>query len=146
MATKTDEINAVLLAFLKSTQEKKVDKVKSIVPTRLEPFDESNETFNTYIQRLENYFELNDLVSDDDTTDKKKVQLLINCLSPKYFQLLTELTAPEQPKLIKFNILITLLKNHLCPTPNEIAEQHRFYIRNQNYGESISVFVKELRK
>jgi len=47
---------------------------------------------------------------------------------------------------MKFNILITLLKNHLCPTPNEIAEQHRFYIRNQNDGESISIFVKELRK
>jgi len=146
MATKTDEVNAALLAFLKSTQEKKVDKVKSIVPTRLEPFDESNETFNTYIQRLENYFELNDLVSDDETTDKKKVQLLISCLNPKYFQLLTELTAPEQPKSMKFKILITLLKNHLCPTPNEIAEQNRFYIRNQNDGESISVFVKELRK
>lgn len=41
-----------------------------------------------------------------------------------------------------FNILITLLKNHLCPTPNEIAEQHHFYIRNQNNGETILVFVK----
>lgn len=34
MATKTDEINAVLLALLKSTQEKKVDKVKSIVQAK----------------------------------------------------------------------------------------------------------------
>lgn len=49
-----------------------------MVPTRLEPFDESNETFNTYIQRLENYFELNNLGSDDDKTDKKKVQLLVH--------------------------------------------------------------------
>lgn len=146
MATKTDEINAALLKFLKSNQDQKSDKLNSIVPTRLESFDESNETFNTYIQRLDNYFELNNLVSDDEKTDKKKVQLLISCLNPKYFQLLTELTAPEQPKSIKFNILITLLKNHLCPTPNEIAEQHRFYIRNQNDGETISVFVKELRK
>jgi len=72
MATKTDEVNAALLAFLKSTQEKKADKVKSIVPTRLEPFDESNETFNTYIQRLENYFDLNDLVSDDIQQIKRR--------------------------------------------------------------------------
>jgi len=73
METKTDEVNAALLAFLKSTQDQKSDKAKSIVPTRLEPIDESNETFNTYIQRLDNYFELNNLVSDDDKTDKKKV-------------------------------------------------------------------------
>jgi len=75
MVTKTDEVNAVLLAFLKSTQDQKSDKEKLMVPTRLEPFDESNETFNTYIQRLDNYFELNNLVSDDDKTVKKKVQV-----------------------------------------------------------------------
>jgi len=51
MATKTEEINAALLVFLKSTQDQKSDKVKSIVPTRLKPFDESNETFITYTYR-----------------------------------------------------------------------------------------------
>lgn len=73
MATKTDEVNAALKAFLKSTQDKKNDKEKLMVPTRLEPFDELNETFNNYIQRLDNYFELNNLVSEDDKMDKKKV-------------------------------------------------------------------------
>lgn len=45
---------------------------------------------------------------------------------------------------MKFVKLITLLKNHLCPTPNEIAEQHQFNVRNQNKEELISIFVKEL--
>lgn len=62
-----------------------------IAPTRLETFYETNETLDKYIQRLDSYFELNNLMSNDGITDKKKVQLLISCLNPKYFQLLTEL-------------------------------------------------------
>lgn len=37
------------------------------------------------LQRLD--FEINNLITNDEITDKKKVQLLISYLNPKYFNL-----------------------------------------------------------
>lgn len=132
MAT-SKELNAALLQFLQENTRKEPTR---LVQPKLDPFDEENEGFNTYLQRLDNFLEINSLKGEDDNV--KRAQILISCLSPKYFQLLTELTAPDLPKTKSYEELTKLLADYICPVPNEVAEQHKFYSCVQEDGESIS--------
>ncbi|XP_055838569.1 uncharacterized protein K02A2.6-like [Episyrphus balteatus] len=106
-----------------------------------EQYNENEEPFNNYIKRLENYLALRSL-----TDATKKRQVLINCIGAKYYQLLSNLTAPEEPDAKTYDELVVLLKNHLSPKPNEITEQHKFLLRLQHEGESISNYMAELKK
>lgn len=112
----------------------------------LQPYDEENETFTSYLQRLQNFLDLRNLKDNTEEGDKKCVQILINCLGPKHYQLLTSLTAPELPNTQKFKELIDLLRDHISPKPSEISEQHRFSCRIQHEGESIAKFQAELKQ
>ncbi|KAL1447852.1 hypothetical protein WDU94_005574 [Cyamophila willieti] len=109
------------------------------------PFDEANETFETYLERLENYLEMKGLDSSTSAGNKSCVQTLINCLSPKQYQVLSSLTTPDLPKNGKFKELCTLLKQHLCPKLNETFEQHKFVSRVQLPNESLTDFVQALK-
>nr|XP_022905220.1 uncharacterized protein K02A2.6-like [Onthophagus taurus] len=113
---------------------------------QLQKFDEGNETFESYVQRLENYLELRNLTEDTSENDKRKVQILISCLGPKHYQILSNLTAPDLPKTKKYEDLVNLLRSHISPKPSEIAEQHKFTMRVQHEGESIAHFHSELKK
>ncbi|KAK9739449.1 Integrase zinc binding domain [Popillia japonica] len=86
-------------------------------------------------ERLENYLELRNLKENTDENDKKRVQILISCLGPKHYQILSNLTAPNLPKEQKYGELIDLLRTHISPKPSEIAEQHKFSVRLQHEGE-----------
>ena len=111
----------------------------------LQPYDEINENFNSYIQRLENHLELRAV--DDSTPGRNKicVQILIGCLSAKMFQTLTKLRAPDLPKTKTYKEIIKLLRNYLSPQASEMAEQHKFYTRIQEEGETIQEYIAELR-
>lgn len=52
----------------------------------------------------------------------------------------------DLPNTKTFQELLTLLKNHICPRPSEVAKQHKFCSRVQHEGESISQFVAELKR
>lgn len=82
------------------------------LPTRIHPatpshginlqsFDENNETFDTYLQRIENYLDLRGWSNKDAEGDKICVKILLNCLSPKLYHTLTCLTAPDNLKTKK---------------------------------------------
>ena len=45
-----------------------------------------------------------------------------------------------------FEQLVEILKNHLQPKPNVIAERFKFYKRDRLNGESVSCYIAELRK
>jgi hypothetical protein len=117
----------------------------SAPPANLQPFDETHETFTQYLQRLDNYLNLRGIVGESETTEKKKVQIFINCLPAATYALLTSLTAPEKPDSKTFAILTKLLRDHLCPQSSVFAAQHKFLLRVQHEGESISNFIADLR-
>lgn len=124
-------------------------RIQPAVPSHgihLQSFDEDNETFDSYLQRIENYLDLRGWSNEDEEGDRICVKILLNCLSPKLYHTLTCLTAPDNPKLKKFDELIKLLRSHLCPIPSEIAEQHKFSNRVQHEGESIANFQADLKK
>lgn len=106
----------------------------------LQSFDESQETFASYLQRVDNFFALKKI-----TADGEKVQIFINALSPGTHQTLSSLTAPDRPNTKDFKTLTELLKNHISPPSSVYAEQHKFNLRTQNEGEPISNYVADLK-
>ncbi|KAK9703508.1 hypothetical protein QE152_g29304 [Popillia japonica] len=124
---------ANVLQQLQSMRSKIVEKQNTnqahVRDIHLQQFDESNETFDSYVQRLDNYLELQNLKENTDENDKKRVQIFISCLGPKHYQILSNLTAPNLPKEQKYGELIDLLRTHISPKPSEIAEQHKFSVR-----------------
>ena len=56
------------------------------------------------------------------------------------------MTSPDDPATKGFDAIVKLLDNHLSPKPLVIAERFRFHKRDQKDGESIPVYVAELRK
>ncbi|KAK9720972.1 Retroviral aspartyl protease [Popillia japonica] len=114
---------ANVLQQLQSMQSKIVEKQNinqaDLRGIHFQQFDESTETFDSYVQ---------------------------SCLGSKYYQILSNLTAPNLPKEQKYGELIDLLRTHISPKPSEIAEQHKFSVRLQHEGESSTNFQAELKK
>ena len=107
---------------------------------KIESFDETKENWETYVERVEQFFLANDI--DDD----HKVPTLLSLIGGKTYTLLRDLLAPETPATKSFQQIVTTLQEHLSPKPLEIAERFRFYEKNQQEGESILSYVAELRK
>ena len=100
-------------------------------------FDNSKETWCTYIERLESFFNVNDIA------DEKKSDCLVSVMGSEKYGLLKNLMAPTKPSTKPFSELVKTLGDHLDPT--EIGERFRFGRRIQNDGESVASFVAELR-
>ena len=102
-------------------------------------FIELTETWKSYTERVKQYFMANE-ISDD-----RKVPALLALMGGKTYCLLRNLTSPDDPVTKGFNAIVKLLNNHLSPKPLVIAERFRFHKRDQTDGESIPVYVAELR-
>lgn len=113
---------------------------------QFENFKENEESWNIFIQRLENFFSIRGLTNETDEVMQKKRELLLHTMGTKTLQLLATLTSPDEPNTKTYNELVTLLQEHLQPKPSEIAEQNKFSKRVQQEGESIASFVTELKK
>ena len=103
-------------------------------------FSELTETWKSYTERVKQYFMANE-ISDD-----RKVPTLLALMGGKTYSLLRNLTSPDDPATKGFDAIVKLLDNHLSPKPLVIAERFRFHKRDQKDGESIPVYVAELRK
>ena len=63
---------------------------------KFDPYNEAEETFENFINRFENYINL-----IDEKNEAKKVGLILYFIGSKTFQLLSNLTSPEDPKTKK---------------------------------------------
>ncbi|GBM36597.1 hypothetical protein AVEN_146518-1 [Araneus ventricosus] len=99
----------------------------------MEPFNAEVEAFTSYMDRLEMFFETNN-VQDD-----KKAPTMIMLLSAKTYSLLKNLVETEKPKGKSFQELIAILEKQLNPKPLVISERFRSHQRNQVAGESVGV-------
>ena len=101
----------------------------------LEPFDACTDDWNSYVERLEQYFIVNDIVDV-----KKKVAICLTVIGSNTYTLLRNLLSPEKPASKTFENLVETLKKHLSPTPITIAERYKFYERRQREGEKLSEY------
>ena len=107
---------------------------------RFEAFDPEKLSWDSYYERLTQFFIANDVI-----TDQKKRALLITSLSMEQYKLLTNFYAPTSPTTIDFEDLCTRLKQHYVPTKIEIAEVFNFYQRKQQPHEDVKTFLADLR-
>lgn len=106
---------------------------------KLEPFSREK-NWSTYISRLNQYFKANAVTED------LKTAILITAVGDETFELMVDLCSPKKPEDYKYDNLVQVVKDHLQPTPSEIAERYIFRQRKQNEGESFSTYVAALKK
>ena len=105
-------------------------------------FDENEESFEAYLERIEQFFVANNLKIDDD----RARAVFLTVVGKKNHTLLMDLCAPSKPAEKKLQELIELMRTHFVPKTNFIAERYKFNTRNQREEESISEYMANLRK
>ena len=103
-------------------------------------FNDLTETWKSYTERVNQYFAANDIANE------KKVPALLAMMGGTTYSLLRNLTTPDDPATKGLDDIVKLLENRLSPKPLVIAERFRFHKRDQHEGESVTVYVAELRK
>ncbi|KAK4871847.1 hypothetical protein RN001_015971 [Aquatica leii] len=115
------------------------------VVASLPEFDENKETFGNYRARLENSFVIHGIPADSDQKNDR-ARLLLHCIGPQYFLILSSLCAPEDPTTKTYDYLMNLLGQHIMLKPGPLMEQNRFFQRSQKSSETISQYLTELKK
>ena len=104
-------------------------------------FISTNEDWSSYVERLEQYFMANDV----STAGKKKAILLSFCGSAAY-QLIKSLLVPSRPHEKSFAQIVEMMCNHCHPKASPIVCRFTFNSHSQKEGESLSMYMAELRK
>ena len=105
--------------------------------------DEYNESedWRHYVERLNHFFEANEI-----TDDAKQRSIFLVSVGAKTYKLIRSLVAPEDPKEKSYADMAKLVQEHFKPKPSVIVERFKFNTRGQQQGETISVFLAELRR
>ena len=106
-------------------------------------FQPDSEDWISYTERLQLYFVANGI---DDRTRRKAILLSICGPSTYMYQLIRDLLAPTAPTDKTFDELVSLVKEHQQPTPSFIVQRYMFSSRVQQPGETISVYLAQVRK
>jgi hypothetical protein len=104
------------------------------------PFEEGTESWTHYQERLEQFFEANDI------RDAKKRAVLLSICGKATYQLASSLLAPAELAQSSYVDICKALKTHFDPQPPELVLRSRFYERSRRAGESVAEFLAELRK
>ncbi|PFX20902.1 Retrovirus-related Pol polyprotein from transposon 17.6 [Stylophora pistillata] len=107
---------------------------------KIESFDETQEKWETYVERMEQFFSANNIDEDH------QVPTLLSLIGSKTYTLLRDLLTPDKPATKSFREIVTTLRQHLSPKPLEIVERLRFYKRIQREGETVLTYVADLKK
>ena len=104
--------------------------------------DEYNETedWRRYIERVNHFFEANEI-----TDLNKRRSIFLVCVGAKTYKLVGSLVAPEDPKDKSYEDLAKLLQDHFMPKPSAVVQRLKFNTRSQQPGETIVMFLAELR-
>ena len=108
---------------------------------RLNEYDSSKETWNNYVERLEYFF----LANAIDDADKRKA-ILLSASRPEIYTLFRNFCSPLSPADKSYVELKELIKRHLHPVPNPIAERFKFNSRIRQGNETVAAFVASLKQ
>ena len=140
MPSESVELLSTIKLLLEKEQKRESAEQSRSSSVKFNPYNEAEETFENFINRFENYI---NLIGEKD--EAKKVGLILNFIGPKTFQLLSNLTSPEDPKTKKYVDIVSILKKHLQPGPHVIMERYKFSQKMQVEGENVAEFVAALR-
>ena len=100
----------------------------------------SVEDWISYIERLDQYFLVNDVMEDT-----KKRAIFLRVVGDKTYKLIRNLLALDKPTDKSFQALVDILTSHLEPAPSVIVERIKFNSHFRREGETAAQFLTELR-
>lgn len=98
-------------------------------------------TWDAYAERLEFYFEANEI-----KTDIQKKAVLFSVCGARTYAIIRSLISPACPKDKTFKEIVAITKSHFAPNPSEIYQRFKFHRRNQHMNEGIATYIAELRR
>ena len=76
-------------------------------------------------------------------TDTGKQRAIL--LSTMAYKVLRNLIFPSTPTEKSFKELVEAMTKHFCPPPSEIVQRFKFNTRLRKPGESVAIYIAELR-
>ncbi|XP_037520573.1 uncharacterized protein LOC119397207 [Rhipicephalus sanguineus] len=101
----------------------------------------SGTDWSSPIERLEFYYEANDIVE----SSKKRAMLFTICGEQTY-ETMRALVAPKKPSEVDFVDIIKLMTQHFDPRPSELLGRYRFQKRDQLPNEDYVTALRTLAK
>ena len=105
------------------------------------PFEEENDSWTSYAERLEHFFFANDIANEE-----KKRAILLSSIGIKAYKLLSNLVAPRKPGDCPYKEIVKVLGEHHNPRPSKIVQRFKFNSRIRNPKESVRDYVAELKR
>ena len=106
----------------------------------LEPWNGLSPALDSWIERLEEYF-----VMEDVETDRKRVAALLSFIGEHGYEIIKGLTSPNLPNSKSYATLKTTLTSHICPKHIVMVDRHKFNQISQGI-RSVTEYLSELRK
>ena len=118
--------------------------VMAAVLGKVNVFDPEHEEWPQYVERLDQFFEANDLTGDDKAT--KRHATFLTVIGPGPYKLLCSLISPAKPTDKTYSELVKKLTEHYSPTPSEVMQRLRFNSRSRRTEESVAAYMADLRR
>ena len=90
---------------------------------KIEAFDKTNDNWNAYVERVEQYFIANNIKED------KQVAVILSLMGNKTYGLLRNLSAPAKPSSLSLKAIVETLQNT--------------FLRNHCLSQSDFTFTRE---
>lgn len=110
----------------------------------IDQFDPAAEEWPQYVERLEQFFEANDITGEEKAVKWRATFLSV--VGKSAYHLLRSLLAPAKPTEKTYEELVRELTNHYSPPPSEVMQRFRFNSRERKESESIAEYMAELRR
>ena len=111
---------------------------------KIEEFNSAQEEWPQYVERLDQFFEANELTGEDKASKRRATFLSV--VGPGPYKLLRSLVSPAKPSDKTYEQLVAILSEHYSPAPSEVMQRFRFNSRSRKPGESVAAYVAELRR
>jgi len=107
---------------------------------QIQEFCPENKTIEAYLERVELYFEANNISED------KRAAVFLSVIGGKNYNQLRYLLAPQKLSERTLADLADALRKHFRLKRIVIAESFRFHCREQAAGETVADYEAELRR
>ena len=77
--------------------------------------------------------------------DAEREIFFLAVIGPNAYKLLSSMVAPEKPGEKTFTDLVDVMTQHHSPPPSEIVQRYRFHTRFRRQGETVAMYLSELR-
>ncbi|XP_028164567.1 uncharacterized protein K02A2.6-like isoform X2 [Ostrinia furnacalis] len=111
----------------------------------LATFDHNSQCWQTYKNRLSQWFIANNIGRAEDPQCIKRRAILLSALSDGSYKLAADLALPKEVQDLPFEDIIKLFDDHFTPKTCGFSERFTFYVATQKLGESYTQWAARLR-